>query len=109
MLRSPPLSPTGIPFVHRAFHADTDLPPPRASTISRGDRSGLPFKLDIDGGYLWDIAFLEEAARHELGWSGADAIDAALARGREALAGIGAFEAAGLIRNDRDTRAVDRG
>ena len=52
--------------------------------------------------------FLEEAARHELGWSGADAIDAALARGREALAGSGAFEAAELVRSDRDGRDASR-
>lgn len=54
-------------------------------------------------------AFLEEAARHELGWSGADAIDSALARGREALTGIGAFEAAEVVRNDREARDVGRG
>jgi predicted transcriptional regulator len=51
-------------------------------------------------------AFVEEAVRHELGWSDADAIDAALARGREALAGSGAFEAAELVRTDRDARDV---
>jgi predicted transcriptional regulator len=54
-------------------------------------------------------AFLEEAARHELGWSGADAIDAALLRGREAVEGIGAFESADLVRNDRNTRDAGRG
>jgi predicted transcriptional regulator len=53
-------------------------------------------------------AFLEEAARHELGWSGADAIDAALVRGREALVGAGAFEAAELVRSDRDARDASR-
>jgi predicted transcriptional regulator len=53
-------------------------------------------------------AFIEEAARQELGWSGADAIDAALVRGREALAGTGRFEAAELVRSDRDIRDVDR-
>jgi predicted transcriptional regulator len=54
-------------------------------------------------------AFLEEAARHELGWSGVDAIDAGLARGRQALAGVGAFESTELIRRDRETRQVGRG
>jgi predicted transcriptional regulator len=54
-------------------------------------------------------AFIEEAARHELGWSGADAIDAALALGRQALAGSGAFESAELIRLDRETHDVGRG
>jgi predicted transcriptional regulator len=54
-------------------------------------------------------AFLEEAARHELGWSGADAIDAALAQGRDALAGTGAFDAAKLVRRDRDARDASRG
>ena len=53
-------------------------------------------------------AFLEEAARRELGWSGADAIDAALARGREALADAGAFESADLVRSDRDARDASR-
>jgi predicted transcriptional regulator len=53
-------------------------------------------------------AFLEEAARRELGWSGADAVDAALARGREALADAGAFEAAEVFRSDRDVRDVRR-
>jgi predicted transcriptional regulator len=54
-------------------------------------------------------AFLEEAARHELGWSGADAIDAALSRGREAVEGTGAFESAELVRSDRETRDTGRG
>ena len=53
-------------------------------------------------------AFIEEAARRELGWSGADAIDAALARGREALGDDGAFEAAEFVRSDRDARDVRR-
>jgi predicted transcriptional regulator len=52
--------------------------------------------------------FLEESARHELGWSGPDAIDAALVRGRQALAGTGAFEAADVVRRDRETRDVGR-
>ncbi len=54
-------------------------------------------------------AFLQEAARHELGWPDAAVIDAALDRGRTALAETGPFEAAGLIRADRDGRdAGDR-
>ena len=54
-------------------------------------------------------AFLQEAARRELGWPDAGAIDSALERGRDALAGAGSFEAADLIRTERDTRdAGDR-
>lgn len=49
-------------------------------------------------------AFLQEAARRELGWPDAGAIDAALERGRGALAGAGSFEAADLIRAERDAR-----
>jgi predicted transcriptional regulator len=48
--------------------------------------------------------FLEEAARHELGWPTADAMDTALERARNALAHAGAFESADLIRRDRDAR-----
>lgn len=51
--------------------------------------------------------FLEEAAQHELGWPQADSMDAAVKRAREALAGAGPFESAGLIRHDRDTRDAD--
>lgn len=49
-------------------------------------------------------AFLQEAARRELGWPDPAAIDAALERGRTALAGAGHFESAELIRADRDQR-----
>ena len=53
--------------------------------------------------------FLQEAARTELGWASAETIDAALARGRVALAGIGSFDAAELIRETRQARdAADR-
>jgi HicB_like antitoxin of bacterial toxin-antitoxin system len=48
--------------------------------------------------------FLQEAARRELGWPDPAAIDAALARGRAALAGLGSFEAADLIRDEREGR-----
>jgi Arc/MetJ family transcription regulator len=48
--------------------------------------------------------FLEEAARRELGWPAADAMDAALERARNALARVGAFESADLIRRDREAR-----
>jgi predicted transcriptional regulator len=55
-------------------------------------------------------AFLQEAARRELGWPDPAAIDAALERGRAALAGVGSFESAELIRAERDGRdARDRG
>jgi len=54
-------------------------------------------------------AFLQEAARRELGWPDPAAIDAALERGRAALAGTGSFEAAELIRTEREARdARDR-
>jgi metal-responsive CopG/Arc/MetJ family transcriptional regulator len=54
-------------------------------------------------------AFLQEAARRELGWPDPMAIDAALVRGRAALAKAGSFEAAELIRAERDARdARDR-
>ena len=54
-------------------------------------------------------AFLQEAARRELGWPDPAAIDAALERGRAALAGSGSFESADLIRAEREARdAADR-
>lgn len=49
-------------------------------------------------------AFLQEAARRELGWSDPGTIDTALARARAALAGIGRLEAAEVIRSERDAR-----
>ena len=49
-------------------------------------------------------AFLQEAARRELGWPDPAQIDAALARGRAALIGAGHFESAELIRGKRDAR-----
>jgi predicted transcriptional regulator len=53
--------------------------------------------------------FLQEAARRELGWPSADALGAALKRGREALADVGSFESADLIREQRLARdAGDR-
>lgn len=54
-------------------------------------------------------AFLQEAARRELGWPDPAAIDAALERGRAALASSGSFESADLIRAEREARdAADR-
>jgi predicted transcriptional regulator len=52
--------------------------------------------------------FIEEAAQHELGWPSAESMDAAVERAREALASVGPFESAGLIRQDRDVRDADR-
>lgn len=53
--------------------------------------------------------FLQHAARRELGWPDPVAFDAALERGRAALAGAGAFESAKLVRKQRDARdAGDR-
>ncbi|MBW8059055.1 MAG: ribbon-helix-helix protein, CopG family [Solirubrobacterales bacterium] len=51
-------------------------------------------------------AFLQEAARQQLGWTEPEAIDAAVKRARAALAGAGAFESADLIRADREGRDV---
>lgn len=49
-------------------------------------------------------AFLQDAARRELGWPDPAAIDAALKRGRAALAGARRFESAELLRAERDAR-----
>ncbi len=49
-------------------------------------------------------AFLQEVVRRELGWPDPVAFDAALERGRSALARTGAFESAELIREERDAR-----
>jgi metal-responsive CopG/Arc/MetJ family transcriptional regulator len=52
---------------------------------------------------------LQAAARRELGWPDAEEIDAAIDRGRAALASAGSFESRELIRADRDVRdARDR-
>ena len=54
-------------------------------------------------------AFLQQAARRELGWPDADAVDAAIKRGRAAVASAGGFDSTELIRGDRDERdARDR-
>jgi predicted transcriptional regulator len=54
-------------------------------------------------------AFIQEAARRELGWSDPAEVDAALERARAALADAGRFESTRLIRADRDRRdARDR-
>jgi predicted transcriptional regulator len=54
--------------------------------------------------------FLQEAARRELGWPDPAKIDAALQRGRAALAGVGRFDSAELIRREHDAiDARDRG
>jgi hypothetical protein len=48
--------------------------------------------------------FIQEAARRELSRPSRARIEAALARGRRALQDVGAFEAADVIRDDRDAR-----
>ena len=54
-------------------------------------------------------AFLQQAAQRELGWPDSATIDAALQRGRAALAQAGSFESAELIRDQRDVHdARDR-
>ena len=52
--------------------------------------------------------FIEEAAQRELGWPAADSMDAAVNRAREALASVGPFESAELIRRDREARDAAR-
>ena len=53
--------------------------------------------------------FLQEAARRQLGWPDPVALSAALKRGRRALAGMGIFESADLVRQQRKARdARDR-
>lgn len=53
--------------------------------------------------------FLQEAARRQLGWPTVESLNAALERGRNALAGAGRFESAELIREQRQSRdASDR-
>ncbi|MGD8486967.1 MAG: ribbon-helix-helix protein, CopG family [Chloroflexota bacterium] len=53
--------------------------------------------------------FLQEAARRQLVWPTAESLDAALERGRNALAGVGRFESTDLIREQRQLRdAGDR-
>jgi len=54
-------------------------------------------------------AFLQEVVRRELGWPDPVLFDAALERGRSALARAGGFESTELIREERDARdARDR-
>jgi len=54
-------------------------------------------------------AFLRTAAVHELGWRDPEEIEAALAEGQAALAGLGPAEAAEEIARDRRERdARDR-
>jgi hypothetical protein len=53
--------------------------------------------------------FLQDAARRELARPSRARIEAALERGRRTLRGVGDFEAADLIRSERDARdAADR-
>jgi hypothetical protein len=53
--------------------------------------------------------FLQDAARRQLEKPSADTLGAALQRGRDALAGVGSFESANLIREQRRVRdAGDR-
>lgn len=48
--------------------------------------------------------YLQEAAREQLGWPEADAFEAALAKGRAALEGIGSFDVVAEIRALREER-----
>jgi predicted transcriptional regulator len=49
-------------------------------------------------------AFLQDVLRRELGWPDPAVFDAAVERGRQALAGAGTFESAAVIRQQRDAR-----
>lgn len=54
-------------------------------------------------------ALLQQAAQHELGWPDPDTFDAAVARARAALTGVGSFESVEVIRQGRQERdAGDR-
>lgn len=59
-------------------------------------------------------AFLRKAAVHELGWRDPEEIEAALAKGRAAMADLGPFDSTELIaaekraRDDRDRRRFGR-
>jgi len=48
--------------------------------------------------------FFQEALRRRLGWPDPLAVDAALLRGRAALADLGGFESAEVIRAEREER-----
>jgi Arc/MetJ-type ribon-helix-helix transcriptional regulator len=48
--------------------------------------------------------FLQEAVRRRLGWPDPLTVDAALLRGRAALAELGSFESAEVIRSEREER-----
>ena len=52
-------------------------------------------------------ALLQQAALRELGWLDPVAVDAAIDRGRAALAAAGRFESADVVRRDRDERDAD--
>jgi predicted transcriptional regulator len=52
--------------------------------------------------------FIQEAAEHELGWPGSDAIEVAVKAAREALEPDGRYESTDLIRRDRDERDANR-
>lgn len=53
--------------------------------------------------------FLQEAALRQLAWPTVESLHGAVRRGREALAGAGAFESSELIREERDAQdAGDR-
>jgi predicted transcriptional regulator len=52
--------------------------------------------------------FLQEAAEHELGWPGSDAIEVAVKAAREVLEAGERYESADLIRRDRDERDADQ-
>ena len=53
--------------------------------------------------------FIQDAARRELSWPSVETIDAAIARGRQALADVGSFESATIVRRQRLARdARDR-
>jgi hypothetical protein len=48
--------------------------------------------------------FLQEAVRRRLGWPDPLTVDAALLRGRAALAELGGFESTEVIRSEREER-----
>lgn len=80
--------------------------PPRATKVMISMPVDLLERVDRVAGERGTSrsAFLQDAARRELGWPDRVAFDTALERGQSALAAAGAFESAAVIREERDAR-----
>ena len=98
-LRVEPLDPVGIASSYtrvmaKAAKVMISLPPDLLERLDRVVRERGTSR----------SAFLQGVVRRELGWPDPVAFDAAVDRGRRALAAAGAFESAELIREERDAR-----